>query len=253
MTDRGGSDDKPHNDDAMETLLSAIRTVAREDNAAIASFSGETQELSPEARATLAQRILELQADARPGSTGGAVDSLAARRGRRGRAAWYAGAGVVLAAAAWVLVVWTRPPSAIEGALPAYSVMASGGLADTRGPGHVDDAADHRTAPAQHLRAQSELQIACRPDTTVAGPVAVRAFLVHGTTFDEVRPDVEIAETGAVALRIRGSALLAHHSGPGELRVIVGRPATVSAVSSPLQAVDGDGYRWLFVPIALEN
>jgi hypothetical protein len=126
-------------------------------------------------------------------------------------------------------------------------------VVDTRAPAPVDDAADGRTARAQRLSAQSELQIACRPETAVAGPVAVRAFFVHSGAFDEVRPDVEVAATGAVALRIRGSALLAHHRGPGELRVVVGRPAAVSAVTTPLQVTNGEGYRWLSVPIDVEN
>jgi hypothetical protein len=248
----------------MDTLLKAIRTVAREDDAAIATFSGETPALSREARATIAERILAQQAQSRGGSTATdarvgpdspAVASLAARRGRRrGRAGWWAGAGVALAAAAWALVVSTRPPSSTvgaEGALPPYSIVASGGVAETRAP--AGDAADRRTAPAQHLRAQSELQIALRPESTVAGPVAVRAFFVHGATFEEVRPDVEVAGTGAVALRIRGAALLDHHSGPGELRVVVGHAAAVNAVSRPLESTDGAGTRWLSVPIQLEN
>jgi hypothetical protein len=256
MTDDGGRDPKPHNDDDMDDLLKAIRAVAREDDAAIASFSGDVPELSREARGTISERILALQAESRGGAAGRVDGSLATRRERRrGRAALWAGAGVVLAAAAWALVVWTQPPSGIggtEGAVPAYSVIATGGVADNRGPG-TDDGASGRTAPVQHMGAQSELRIACRPDSAVAGPVAVRTFFVQGGTVEEVRPDVEVAPTGAVALRIRGSALPAHHDGPGELRVVVGRPAVVSALSKPLDATDGEGDRWLFVPLQLAN
>jgi hypothetical protein len=56
-----------------------------------------------------------------------------------------------------------------------------------------------------------------------------------------------------VALRLRASALPPHHAGPGELRVVIGRPAPVSAVSRPLDATDSDGFRWLLVPLDLAN
>ena len=46
--------------------------------------------------------------------------------------------------------------------------------------------------------------------------------------------------------------LLAHHRGQGELRVVLGRPAAVHAISTALTATDGQGYRWLFVPVSLD-
>lgn len=267
MTDQGGSDGKPPGDDDMQALLNAIRTAAREDDVAIAGFSGEAAALSAEERARISARILALQAEARPASTatdaraGAAarsVDQLAARRGRSRRTtSVWAGAGVALAAAA-ALVLWLRPhPGANvdgEGGLPTYAITATGGVADLRGPAPTV-VGEGRTAPAQRLRPQSELEIACRPESAVAGPVATRAFLVHGGAVEEVRPDVQVAPTGAVSLRIRGSELVALHTGQAELRVVIGRPAVVSVIAAPVAvaASDGEGARWLTVPLRLEQ
>jgi hypothetical protein len=269
MTDQGGKDEKPPGDDDMEALLNAIRTVAREDDVAIAGFSGETAALSAEERARISERILALQGQGRPASTvtdarAGAdariVDRLAARRGRtrRGGGLW-TGAAVALAAAA-ALVLWLRPhPVAnVDGqgglpGLPTYAVSATGGIAELRGPA-PGIVVEGRTALAQRLNAQSELEVACRPDSAVAGPMAARAFLVHGGAADEVRPDVQVAPTGAVALRIRGAALVALHTGEAELRVVIGRPAVVSVIAAPVAvaANDSEGVRWLTVPLRLE-
>jgi len=254
MSDHEGSDPKTRNGDDMDVLLKAIRTAAREDDAAIAGFSGEVPALSHEARAAIADRIVAIQKEGRAGDDGRNVDVLAARRKRRpARAALWGGASVALAAAAWALVMWSRPPSVgADGALPAYSITATGGVVETREPAPTDGA-NARTAPLQHLGAHSELQVNCRPDSAVTGPVAVRAFFAQSGSVGEVRPDVEVAPTGAVALRLRPAALPPHDAGPGELRVVVGRPAVVSALSKPLVPADGDGYRWLLVPLAIDN
>jgi hypothetical protein len=258
MTDHGGSGAQPR--DAMDALLKAIRTVAREDDAAIASFLGAGIALSEQARSRIAARILAQPVDRRSGPTlsdagirTGAriVELRPARRARpRRRTGFWAGAGVALAAAAaWALVVSTPPAG--EGALPAYSVRAGGGVMELRGSAPVDDLAAARTAGAQHLLADSELRIACRPDSVVTGPVAARMFFVQSGSFEELHPTMEVAPTGAVALRIRGLELLAHHTGRGELRVVIGRPTAVGAISTALTGTDGQGYRWLFVPVSL--
>jgi len=266
MTDQGGSDDKPPGDDDMEALLNAMRAVAREDDVAIAGFSGDAAALSADERGRIAERILALQAEARPASTvtdartgadARTVDRLAARRGRPRRSAGvWAGAGVALAAAA-ALVLWLRPHpvSNVDGdaGLPAYAITATGGVADVRGPA-PGVVVEGRTAPAQRVRPQSELDIACRPDSAVTGPVAVRAFLVHGGAVDEVHPALQVAATGAVALRLRGAELVALHTGDAELRVVIGRPAAVTAIAAPPTAAsDGEGARWLTVPLRLEQ
>ena len=260
MTDPGGRGEKPPGDDDMEALLNAIRTTAREDDVAIAEFSGEAAALSSEERARIAERILALQAaapltsavtDSRAGTDARIVDQLGARRGRPRRSTrLWAGAGVALAAAA-ALVLWMRPHPVATG-LPAYAISASGGVADLRGPA-PGVVVEGQTAPVQRLRPQSELEIACRPDSAVAGPVAARVFFVHGGVVEELRPDVQVAPTGAVALRIRGSELVALHIGQAELRVVIGRPAVVGAIASPPAASDGEGARWLTVPLRLEQ
>jgi hypothetical protein len=253
MSDHEGSDPKTRNGDDMDVLLKAIRTAAREDDAAIAGFSGEVPALSREARANIADRIVALQKEGRAGD-GRNVDAMAARRKRRpARAALWGGASVALAAAAWALVIWSRPPSVgADAALPPYSITATGGVVETREPAPTDGA-NARTAPLQHLGPHSELQITCRPDSAVTGPVAVRAFFAQSGTIDEARPDFEVAPTGAVALRLRPGALPPHDAGPGELRVVIGRPVAVSALSKPLTMTDGDGYRWLLVPLAIDK
>ena len=145
------------------------------------------------------------------------------------------GLGVAAAAAA-VFMIGMRP-SGEGGPLPAYAVSASGGVAELRGgKPEATEAGGTTTTPTERLRAESELRVICRPDSAIAGPVAVRAFFVQGADVDEVTPAVQLAATGAAELRVRGADLVGRHRGHGNLRVVVGRPGAVRAVDARMVA-----------------
>ncbi|MES1205863.1 MAG: hypothetical protein ABUS79_07995 [Pseudomonadota bacterium] len=273
--------------DDMNSLLTAMRAIGREDDAEMARFPAElTPSLSEATRARISDQILLVQARERstrdrssparamvasdvtgPGAVNadvdvdGEQDALARRRNARAqsrRTILMGGGGVALAAAA-ALTLWMRPTD--QGpALPAYSVTASGGVADVRGARPDPTLPDNHTAPIERIRAESELRVTCRPDSATEGPVAARAFFVQGTTVEEVRPTVEIADTGAVDLRLRGSDLVGRHRGPGSLRVVVGRPDAVrsidprsAAAERPEGFASASDQRWLTVPLDIDG
>lgn len=246
----------PPDDQDMASLLAALRTVAREDDAAMAGFSGEVPELSVGARAQIVARILASPSAPRPATTAAPMANARGRARRAGRR--WAISGVALAAAAAALALWVRPRTpATADPIPAYTVAATGGVAEVRGAspaGAAAAASEGRTARAQRVRPESELQITCRPDLAVAGPVAVRAFFVQDGAVYEAHPDVQVAPSGAVALHLRGVDLPAHHAGRGELRVVVGRPETVHALAggAAVTPKDEPTASWLVVPLDLD-
>lgn len=270
-------------DGADVTLLNAVRMAVKEDDDEIARLPANAMaSLSDGTRSQIVDAILRAQADEhsrrnepKQVTDDGGDDALALRRPSRGsarrsiqrstRRGWVLGAGglaVALAAAA-AFMFWMRPEGQ-AGALPAYFVSASGGVAELRGGKSEADDADSAataTAPVQRLRAESELRVVCRPDSAITGPLAVRAFFAQGDDIDEVVPVIQTAATGAFDLRLRGSDLLPRHRGHGSLRVVVGRPAAIRAVLPPMAAkasgdISGstarhDDRRWLTVPLDL--
>jgi hypothetical protein len=251
-------------DQAMKALLDGVQSVAREEDAEIEALSREAdQPLAQAARDRIARRILEARHDARSPSEASSftpigekptAGSAAAPRGsarRRRRFVSLVGAGGIVAAAA-AFALWARPSSQ-DLVLPAYSVTASGGVREQRGatppPG-----ADDTTAALQRVRPDSELVIAVRPETTVAGAVAARAFLVQGTEVSEARAQTQIAPSGAVELRLRGVDLVGPRRGHALLRILVGRPSVIASAASPTieNGASGPGLRVLTVPVDLE-
>jgi len=281
---------------AMDKLLNALRVVAREEDAAAAACpADQVPEISASLRAQIAAEavrqlsrvptvgVIPAQSDSAALSPV-AGDQLRGRRDRRvsqrsRRMAWSLGTAALAAAAA--LLLWIRAPTAPAGsdgagALPDYAVVASGGLADTRGggqPSGSDDATATTAAPVR-LNGSSELRVIGRPESAVVGPVAARAFVVRDGVATEVVPTVQIAATGAVELRLRGAQLngglsaaggtLANRSAVSRtLRVVVGRPEAIRAVV-PADAVAGAApgrsrpqeaaeRRWLTVPLDLKD
>ncbi|MEP6655326.1 MAG: hypothetical protein ABJA82_18315 [Myxococcales bacterium] len=280
----------------MTKLLNAVRLVAREeDELADACPDDQVPVVSPAVRADITRELWGAISRTRGGAAAGPAlddgdpwDRVGARRAEearrqtRRRMAWSMATVGVAAAAA--LVMWIRQspaPVTDDGAtgLPDYAIAASGGVAETRGPAPatgMDEAATATTTTAPvRLSPSSELRVTCRPDTAVPGPLAVRAFLVRDGAAREVFPQIQVATSGAVDLRLPGAQL---HGGPatvtaageagrptGELLVVVGRPQAVHDVGpgdvlkgasgrfrpgAAGDAVQRD-QRWLAVPLAV--
>ncbi|HEY4184236.1 MAG TPA: hypothetical protein VGP07_04170 [Polyangia bacterium] len=258
----------------MNALLEALRTVAREDEAEISTFSATPadvdQGISEKDRARITRRILRaLAADKTetekteqagqvlPKATaaatvlridGGRVPPVP----RRQRRVFLATAGGLFASAAG-LAIWLRP-SAHEPPVPPYTVMASGGEKETRGGGAPNSGGDETTTPTQRLRAGSELVIAVRPDTAVSGPVTARVFLVQGQAITEPHTTTEVASSGAIELRLHGAELVYQSQGPAVVRVVVGRPGALRALDPRASAPTVPGstaWRVLTVPVDL--
>jgi hypothetical protein len=278
----------------VNSLLNAIRTVAREDDAAIARLPSElSPALTDSTRAHIAAQILRAQAQERqeqqqqrpphqkpeqsdPGrpdrreqpapspfrpqpTASFPGDTLEWRRQARSRSrrAFALSAGGLVVAAAAGLLLWMRPSGTDPDApaLPGYAVSATGGVADVRGAGSKTAPADGTTAARQRLRPESQLRVVCRPDTSVVGPVAVRAFFIQGGQITEVKPQIATAPTGAIELRVRG-ADLGGNRGQGDLRVVLGRPDAVLAFdphADGTKKIDGPALRRLTVPLDLES
>jgi hypothetical protein len=175
------------------------------------------------------------------------VVSLDARR-RLVRTASPVVAAVVALAALWAIVV--RPPAepAFE-PLPAYEIVARGGLKDTRG---TED-----SAPAKPLRLspQSTLDLTLRPATKVEGQLAAHAFVVQNGDVRPISAAIEIAPTGALRLRGVAGEMLSGARGPAELRVVVGRAEAIGAADGPRQkaaAPEGRGRGWQTLRYAIE-
>lgn len=263
----------------MKSLLEEAAAVAREEDAEAAAFSLEAVPMpSDDVRARIAQSILQGQAasrSARPVGLGEGVgpaaetrraappsrhDRLAARpRRSQRRGVVLAGASFLAVAAA--LVLWVRPPGKTSAtddlALPGYTVTAEGGAKETRGGTPEPATADPTTAMLQRVRAATELVVTLRPDTSVVGPVAARAFVAQGAEVGEARPQVQVAPSGAVQLTFLGAelvALVGSHAGLASVRVVVGRPSSVEAVTPQgvAQASAGPGWRSVTVPVAFE-
>jgi len=248
-------------DQAMRGLVEAVRGFTREEDAEIATYAENTSYTSSAAaRASAVDRILMMQASERAGV---AEPSLRPRtqsadrplrpgvrsslRHRRIAAA----SGLVVAALA--LALWMRPATrTIE--IPAYSVIARGGVQEQRGGAPTGDADGAQVvAPVQRVRGDSQLVVAVRPEIAVSGPVAARAFVVQGAEASEVLPHAEVAPTGAIELRFRGADLIGTRRGSASLRVIVGRPEalrTLAEGAAPEPA--GTPARWRLLTVPLE-
>jgi hypothetical protein len=87
--------------------------------------------------------------------------------------------------------------------------------------------------------------------------VAARAFVVQGDEASEVAANAQVAPTGAIELRFRGTDLIGARRGAATLRVIVGRPEALQALparrSLPASAVADPRWRVLTVPLALSQ
>ena len=90
-----------------------------------------------------------------------------------------------------------------------------------------------------------------RPATAVEGALAVRTFVVDGTTVHELVPSVELAPSGAAEIHVSPGTTVAAGT-HALLRVLVGRPDDVKA-TAPSDAAgtpaDASGRRWLTVPV----
>jgi hypothetical protein len=164
----------------------------------------------------------------------------------------------VAAGIALVLAVPSRRGPAFA-PLPPYDVSALGGLKEVRGGAPVPTVG--ATAAAERVARDTELTIRLRPATAVDGALAVRAFLVGnagganvGTSTQELGASIELAPSGAAEIHVRPGA--AAPAGRATVRVLVGRPDDVRAATAADATgapADGDGRRWLTVPVDVLN
>lgn len=263
----GGEGDDPGKGDLlrleeeMSPLLAAVGAFAREEEAEIGTYAANTSHaLSEVAREGAVQKILALQARERAErSSAGTSDvpraaaPIALVRDVPGKSrvrGTLLAMGGGFAAMAVALALWMHPAPQ-EPSLPTYSVAARGGIKQARGsaPDSADDA--RVSAPEQRLDADSVLVVAARPETTVTGTVAARAFVVQGNDAVEIAANAQVAPTGAVELRFRGSELIGTRRGAASLRVIVGRPKALQALPAP-PVSEGTDAAWRVLTVPLE-
>jgi hypothetical protein len=248
-----------HQDDQddMEKLLAALRSVAKDDDLAVARLPAEGYSpLSADHHARIAERILHAPAadtePEKPRPLRGGVVSLDRRRLTRRRLTAIV-FGPLAAAAAVVLIA--RPFSG-PAPLPDYAFSVRGGIKALRGadPLVAQDAAG-TTAPPQRLRPESRLVLVANPVGAVVGPVAVRAFVVRAARADEVRPEVQIAASGAVEIRAPVAEVFGGRSGRWDLVTLIGRPEALRQLqpSAALSQPADPAWRRVTVPLELES
>ena len=250
----------------MEKLLAGLRTIAREeaDAMAAAPFEGFAS-LSTEERGEIAAMLLarptgtariasaEPNAGAQAGSGADIVSLTDARRWRRRVLTVVlplsAAAGLVLALGPLSRDATTLPP------LPVYEVTAQGGLKDVRG-GPVEPVGNGAAPRPERIALDTELTVHVRPAIAVEGPVSVRAFAIREGTAHELTAQVELAPSGAAAVRVRPGAAIVK-PGRATLGILIGRVADVRATTphdAVQPSVDPSGRRrWLIVPLDLVN
>lgn len=252
----------------MSALLSALGKLAQEDEQAMWATlpPGAIPVLSGDDKDRIARRIVAMQVAerAQAGNLGSdrasrATDQLGQRRQLRLPGWAMAIGGATAAAAALLLVMNGSPSRGDRSAVPDYSVSATGGLKTLRGgPGHAAEP-ESAVAERQILGPDNELRVICRPQTSVRGAVAARAFFVHDGQWRELRPEMRTADSGAIELTARARDIVGVASGAGgagrdaELRIVVGRPEVVAALrpQPAWQGTSGPEAHWLTVPIEL--
>jgi hypothetical protein len=246
---------KTRENEDVDSLFVKLRAVARTEEAEMAamppSFVSPLSGADREAMvsAIVAARPLDRErteprdrASAAPGATR-----------TRGRRLWPAILIPFAVAAGLVLV--QRPRSMVgvgSRALPAYEVLASGGLAEQRGLRTVQTEGPGVVSREQKVDGKTELVIVARPATAVQGPVAVRAFLVRETSVQEIDPRVELAPSGSAQLRVRLGDRAREAHGRAALKILVGEPAAVRSTppaDATHDAPPSREMRWLTVPL----
>lgn len=247
----GGRKDRGDNDD-MDALFAELRDTARQEEAEISSVpSSFASPLSGEERETIAAAMVAALARGNVG-TGKApplpAPTVESRRRRSRRWLWPI---VLLPLAALVLVLRSATGPSFA-PLPAYALDVQGGLRDTRGAAPEALAATARV-PLQRVSPDTELVIVVRPVVAVDGQVASRAFLIRGDRAEEIAAVEQVSLSGSVETRVRPAGRALGLPGPALLRIVVGRPAAVRAISpgESARCVDGPDARWLMVPLEL--
>jgi len=133
--------------------------------------------------------------------------------------------------------------------LPAYELVARGGVKHTRGPSEPPAAGPLRLVPG------SEIDLTLRPSTRVEGPLAVRAFVVQEATTRPWAAPVDVAPTGAMRLHGPVDKLFAGFEGALELRLVVGRAealGSVDAAQKKALGAESAGPGWQVLRVAVE-
>jgi hypothetical protein len=235
----------------VNNLLNAIAAMVRADEAQARDIPDDlVPALSEGERDKLTALIVGEQSQERSSISSPQEASSVVTAARRRRTGWVqrrpgiAATGGVLLLAAAAVSLWLRPAERLS-PLPTFSVSASGGVAEMRGPAS-ETAGDSATTALQNVGGATELRITCRPVVAATGPVSVRVLFVQNQISNEIHPSIRVAPTGAAEIRVRGSELIGRYRGRGDLRVLIGRPAAVSE-----DRAGADDLRTLIVPIDL--
>ena len=228
--------------------LEALAQASPEGRDALEAFAP----LGEAAHAKAASRVLALltptAAAAPPPVRLAPVIPLSSRRKRLATA--ITASSVVFAAAAGAALL-LRSPSALA-PLPTYALGVEGGERLERSGGAP-------TAGPLRLGPGSRLTLTLRPETTVEGPLALRAALLRGDQALAWEPRAELTPGGAVRISGDREALFpAVAPGRVEVVLVVGRPEGLPTTPKALQelaasASPAPSLRVLRVPIELRG
>jgi hypothetical protein len=229
--------------DEMDQLLKSLRDSAREEERADNAAIDEMERAGGQMLAPLDEAARQRIADAVVASGAPEVTSLDERRRARQRLIWIAASPLAAAAVVVLLVSGRHDPAP----LPAYQVVATGGLREERG---LPEAA---VVEVQRLSTYSVLNVTLRPAQAVTGTVMATSFLVQGDTVTPVNPNIDVADSGAVMVRAAASQVFGDRHGRWELRILLARPELSARIRK--LAVDpaghGPGWQRLMVPLEL--
>lgn len=203
--------------------------------AAIEAF----QPLSPRMRSTMADKLAERRG-IKTQQVAAPVREAPARPPWWGRR-WVLFATPMLAGAAAVAVLVGRPPS--PAALARFDLEVSLNDSATRGSGEPRGS----SAPGRErgVGRSSFVSLVGRPQVTVAGALAARAFVERGGALREVPITEGPSDSGVVRLEGRVEALFGTQAGPAAVHLVVGRPEVIAAQGESLaRAAAVEGARW---------
>jgi hypothetical protein len=152
---------------------------------------------------------------------------------------------VAAAAAIWLFLSPGTGPGLAP--LPGYTLEATGGRAEMRGP------EDSRSRRALLLSTGVTLELVMRPETEVEGAVGAKLYWVKDGWARRWPAVLEQAPGGAI--RVRAPAAAPMGKGPGEVAVLVGRPDSLPESDEGLAAEllrETAGIRLLRWPVVWE-
>jgi hypothetical protein len=226
----------------MDQLLKSLRDTAREEDRADEAAIDEMARAGGQMLAPLDEVARQRMADAVVAAGTPDVASLDERRRARQRLAWIVATPLAAAAVVVLLVSGRHDPVP----LPSYAVVATGGLREERG------LPESTAVELQRLSSYSVLDVKLRPAQAVNGTVMVTAFVVQGDTFAPVSPIIDVADSGAVAVRAVATQVFGSRHGRWELRILLARPELSARIRKLVLDPAGHGPGWQRLTVPLE-